>query len=260
MQESEHVGNSDFTLTNHNPHIKCRQSTILARERIVANNTPNKGEERHRIEIKSLMEVVLDNLRRRILTVDFKPGQKINESDIAFQFSISRSPVREAFRVLETEGLITTLPRRGSYITDISPEDLGEIFELRELLECHAVDSIKKREKKWPDEIGRQIEEVEKDLYKVPDAFTIISGFHLNLMELSYSYRLIESYKILAVPLKRYQLIYLSIKGQRDISLEHHQGIVDMLKRGDYSEAKRLLRRHIRYVETVTKKQIKKSS
>jgi DNA-binding GntR family transcriptional regulator len=226
--------------------------------RIVINNvTPNKGGEGDRIEIKSLMAVVLDNLRRRILTGELKPGLKINESEIATKLGISRSPVREAFRVLETEGLITTLPRRGSYITEISPEDLGEIFELRELLECHAVDGIKRRVQKWPDETGRQIEEVDKDLHKVPDTFTVISGFHLNLVELSHSYRLIESYKILAVPLKRYQLIYLSKKGQRDISLEHHQGIVDMLKGGNYSEAKKLLRRHIWYVETVTKKQIK---
>lgn len=203
------------------------------------------------------MAVVLDDLRRRILTGDFKPGQKINESEIAAKLGISRSPVREAFRVLEREGLITTLPRKGSYITDISPQDVEELFELRELLECHAIDTIRKRAIKSPDEIDKQIEEVEKDLHKEPDTFTVISGFHHDLVELSHSYRLVELYKILAVPLKRYQLIYLSKKGQRDISLEHHQGIVDTLKRGNFLETKKSLRRHIRYVETVVKKQIK---
>ena len=217
------------------------------------------GDEWNKIEVKSLMAVVLDDLRRRILTGDFKPGQKINESEIAARLGISRSPVREAFRVLESEGLITTLPRKGSYITDISPQDVEELFEIRELLECHAVDSIRKRAIKSADDMDKHIEEVERDLRKEPDTFTVISGFHVNLVELSQSYRLIELYKILAVSLKRYQLIYLGKKGQRDISLEHHQGIVDILKRGDYSEAKRSLRKHIRYVENVVKKQIKET-
>lgn len=217
------------------------------------------GDEWNKIEVKSLMAVVLDDLRRRILTGDFKPGQKINESEIAARLGISRSPVREAFRVLESEGLITTLPRKGSYITDISPQDVQELFELRELLECHALDTIRKRAIKSADDMDKHIEEVERDLRKEPDTFTVISGFHVNLVELSQSYRLIELYKILAVSLKRYQLIYLGKKGQRDISLEHHQGIVDILKRGDYSEAKRSLRKHIRYVENVVKKQIKET-
>jgi DNA-binding GntR family transcriptional regulator len=223
---------------------------------VIDNVTSYERDEWNKIEVKSLMAVVLDDLRRRILTGDFKPGQKINESEIAARLGISRSPIREAFRVLEREGLIITLPRKGSHITDISPQDVEELFELRELLECHAIDAIRKRAIKSPDDMDKHIEEVEKDLRKEPDTFTVISGFHCNLVELSQSYRLAELYKILAVPLKRYQLIYLSKKGQRDISLEHHQGIVDILKTGDYSETKRLLRRHIRYVENVVKKQI----
>ena len=224
---------------------------------MINNHITHEGDEWNKIEVKSLMAIVLDDLRRRILTGDFKPGQKINESEIAARLGISRSPIREAFRVLEREGLIITLPRKGSYITEISPQDVEELFELRELLECHAIDTIRKKTIKSPEDMDKQIEEVERDLRKEPDTFTVISGFHYNLVELSQSYRLIELYKILAMPLKRYQLIYLSKRGQRDISLEHHQEIVDILKTGNYSETKRLLRRHIRYVENVVKKQIK---
>jgi DNA-binding GntR family transcriptional regulator len=221
--------------------------------------TASERNEWSKIEVKSLMAVVLDDLRRRILTGEFKAGQKINESETAARLGISRSPIREAFRVLEREGLITTLPRKGSYITDISPQDVDELFELRELLECHAIDAIRKRAVKSPNEMYEQLKEVERGLRKEPDTFTVISGFHYDLVELSHSYRLIELYKILAVPLKRYQLIYLSKKGQREISLEHHQGIVDILKTGDYSTAKKSMKRHIRYVENVVKKQIKET-
>jgi hypothetical protein len=68
---------------------------------------------------------------------------------------------------------------------------------------------------------------------------------------------IIELYKILGVSLRRYHLIYHSIKGQRGISMEQHKAIVDALRRGSYSETKRLLRKHIRYVEDIVKKQIK---
>jgi len=225
---------------------------------MTANNKSDQEKGWNRLEIKSLALVVLDEIRGRILTGDFRPGQKINESEIATKLGISRSPVREAFRVLEGEGLITTLPRKGSFITDISAQDLEELFEIRGILECHAIDCIKKRAKKSPDELRALIEEVGRELLRKPDAFTVISGFHFNLVELSNNYRLIELYKILGVSLRRYQLIYLSKNGQREINLEHHLGIVNALKRGDYSEAKRLLKSEIRYVKKVAKAHISK--
>jgi DNA-binding GntR family transcriptional regulator len=221
------------------------------------NNGNGAGKEWNRLEIKSLTAVVLDDIRRRILTGSFQPGERITESEVAAKLGISRSPVREAFRILEREGLITTLPRKGSFITEISPQDVDELFDLREILECHAIDCIKKRAARSPDEIKPLLEEVRGELNKEPDRFTVISGFHYSLVELTNNYRLIELYKILAVSLRRYQLIYLSKKGQRDISLEHHRGIVDALRRGEYSLTKKLLRSHVRYVEHTVKGQIK---
>jgi DNA-binding GntR family transcriptional regulator len=224
---------------------------------ITLNNGNGTEKEWNRLEIKSLTAVVLDDIRRRILTGGFRPGERITESEVAAKLGISRSPVREAFRVLEREGLITTLPRKGSFITEISPQDVDELFDLREILECHAIDWIKKRAVRSPDEIKPLLEGVRGELNKEPDRFTVISGFHYSLVELTNNYRLIELYKILAVSLRRYQLIYLSKKGQRDISLEHHRGIVDALRRGEYSLTKKLLRSHVRYVERTVKGQIK---
>jgi len=223
----------------------------------VGNKINNKVENWDRGEIRSLMTVVLDNIRRRILTGEFRPGQKINESEIAVNLGISRSPVREAFRILERDGLIITLPRKGSYITDISLKDLEELFEIRKILECYALDCIKKRAKKSPEKIQSMIEELDRNLLKKHDPFSVISGFHYSLVELSNNSRLIELYKILAVSLRRYWLIYHSKNEQRDISLEQHQGVVNTLRKGDYSCAKKLIKRHLRYVEDVVKKQIK---
>ncbi len=224
----------------------------------MGNNNSDKGENWDRGEIKSLVTVVLDNTRKRILTGEFRPGQKINESEIAVNLGISRSPVREAFRILEIDGLITTLPRKGSYITDISLKDLEELFEVRKILECYALDCIKKRAKKSPEKIQPMIEELDKNLLKKHDPFSVISGFHYSLVELSNNSRLIELYKILSVSLRRYWLIYHSKNEQKDISLEHHRGIIYSLKKGDYPGTEILLKKHIRYVKGVVRKQVKK--
>ncbi|MBE9541261.1 MAG: GntR family transcriptional regulator [Proteobacteria bacterium] len=224
----------------------------------MGNNNSDKGENWDRGEIKSLVTVVLDNTRKRILTGEFRPGQKINESEIAVNLGISRSPVREAFRILEIDGLITTLPRKGSYITDISLKDLEELFEIRKILECYALDCIKKRAKKSPEKIQPMIEELDKNLLKKHDPFSVISGFHYSLVELSNNSRLIELYKILSVSLRRYWLIYHSKNEQKDISLEHHRGIIYSLKKGDYPGTEILLKKHIRYVKGVVRKQVKK--
>ena len=223
----------------------------------MGNNKNNKGEKWDRVEIKSLVTVVLDTIRRRIFTGEFRPGQKINESEIAVNLGISRSPVREAFRILERDGLITTLPRKGSYITDISLQDLEELFEVRKILECYALDCIKKRTKTSTEKIQSMIEKLDRNLLKKHDPFSVISGFHYNLVELSNNSRLIELYKILAVSLRRYWMIYHIEKGQRDISLEHHQGIADILKKGDYTGTKTLLKKHIHYVKGVVGKKVK---
>jgi DNA-binding GntR family transcriptional regulator len=217
----------------------------------------DRGDEWNKIEVKSLTAVVMDDLRRRIVTGTFKPGQKINESEIALRLGVSRSPVREAFRVLERDGLITTLPRKGSYITDISVEDLQDLFEIRKILELYAIDCIKKRAKKSPAALPNMIEELHRSLLKKHDPFSVVSSFHYTLVELTNNSRLIELYKILAVSLRRYWLIYHSNKGQKDISFEHHQDIVNSLKNEDYSEAEKLMKGHLRYVENVVRSQVK---
>ena len=223
---------------------------------MVDNLKLEKEKEWDKAEIKSLMVVVLDNIRKRILTGSFRPGQKINESESALKLDISRSPVREAFRILEREGLIMTLPRKGSYITDISPQDLKELFEIRELLECHAINGVKKRALKSSDEIVAMVEKIGRELLKGYDALHVISGFHYDLVELSNNFRLTELYKMLAVSLRRYQAIYHSESGQRNISLEQHLGIFNFLKRGDYLQTKRLLKRHIRYVRNIAERHV----
>ena len=90
------------------------------------------------ISRKALYQEVADRLRQRILRHELAPGQWIDEQEVAEQLGISRTPVREALKVLAAEGLVTLAPRRGSFVTQISSQDLDDIFAVLILLEGHA--------------------------------------------------------------------------------------------------------------------------
>jgi len=215
-----------------------------------------KPEDLDGIMFTSVTASVLDYVRNKIITGEFKPGRKINESDIALNLNVSRTPVREAFRILEAQGLITTLARRGSFITEISFNDVIELFGIREVLEFHAIDGIKKRAKKSPDKFKALVNNLEIVLGKKPDNLTITPGFHRSLVQISGNYRLTELYKMVEGSCKRYWLIYYCGRKEKDTSLQHHQEIVTTLKREDFSEVKKLLKKHFSYVKDVLRQKI----
>jgi DNA-binding GntR family transcriptional regulator len=92
-----------------------------------------------RLASSSLVELAVDQLRREILGGAFAPGDRLVEEQITRRFHISRAPLREALRLLAQQGLVEHLPRRGVRVATLSPTDVEELFELRDILEQHAV-------------------------------------------------------------------------------------------------------------------------
>ena len=86
----------------------------------------------------TMVQHALDGLRRAIVAGDLRPGAKVLQEDIADTLGVSVAPVREALKVLEQEGQVTYLPRRGYFVTELHVEDLREIYELRQVLEARA--------------------------------------------------------------------------------------------------------------------------
>lgn len=83
--------------------------------------------------------VVYEKIKKRIIDGALTPGLAINENEFALDFNVSKTPVREALRELEREGFVENIPGRGSAVSHISFQDIREIFELREIIECGAV-------------------------------------------------------------------------------------------------------------------------
>lgn len=89
----------------------------------------------------TLVEVTADRLRDAILSGELVPGEKIVEEQLCADIGISRAPLREALRLLAQQGLVEHLPRRGSRVAEWSPTDILQLFELRNVLERHAIES-----------------------------------------------------------------------------------------------------------------------
>ncbi len=88
---------------------------------------------------KPLRDVVFENLRDAIITQVLKPGERLMEIQLADEMGVSRTPVREAIRKLELEGLVVMVPRKGAYVAGVSMKDIHEVYEVRSALEMLAV-------------------------------------------------------------------------------------------------------------------------
>lgn len=91
-----------------------------------------------RIAPQALYQEVAERLRQRIFAHELPPGRPIDELRLAAEYGISRTPLREALKVLAAEGLVTLIPRRGAFVSQISGEELDAIFDVLAVLEGHA--------------------------------------------------------------------------------------------------------------------------
>lgn len=90
------------------------------------------------LEHRPLRDIVFDEMRRRIIDGTYKPGERLVEDRVAEDLGVSRNPVREALRVLEAEGFVTMVPRRGAFVTALSDEEASQVLEVHRELESLA--------------------------------------------------------------------------------------------------------------------------
>ena len=96
-------------------------------------------------EYLPLRDVVFNTLRQGILTGELKPGERLMEIHLADRLGVSRTPIREAIRMLELEGLVTMIPRRGAEVSRISRQDIRDVLEVRLVLDSLATKLACKR-------------------------------------------------------------------------------------------------------------------
>jgi len=206
------------------------------------------------IENTGLTMNVCGYLRGKIISAELAPGQKLNEEHLSLSLGISRGPIREALRILENEHLVVTHPRKGSFVAELSIEDLNEVYEAREAIECSAIDILMTKKIRDFSSVASAVHNVSDLPFQRRDDANLllvfrekITDFHVKLVELAGNSRLTRFYQALYFNLARYEYMYFSLPGTLEHSLEDHRKVLESLEAGDYENAKEFLKRHFNY-------------
>lgn len=200
-------------------------------------------------EPRSLPDIIYQWLRERILVGQLVPGAEIRQELLARRFGTSRVPIREALSRLQAEGLIRLRPRRGFAVTSLDHDEIVEIFELRMVVEEHAMRiAAEARMETDVREVKALIERMESLDASAPHYLLEWSSanrlFHIRLIQSARRKRLSEIALNLRDAIEPYIRIEANLTGQvRDANIEHRQ-IFDAFKRKDCVAAARLSREH----------------
>jgi DNA-binding GntR family transcriptional regulator len=174
-------------------------------------------------------------LRELILDGRLGPGEQIRQQEMAEQLSVSRAPLREALKVLETEGVLSHSPNRGYFVTRLSADDLHQIYMMRELLESALLQSIK-----WPSKAALKAITRTNDLMKkaidagdLPAIVARNREFHYQIFELSPFNLIRKEVERLWYLSEPYRVVYLYDQAARERILRDHQMVLDALEQRD---------------------------
>lgn len=201
-------------------------------------------------EFSPLREVVFVTLRRQILRGELKPGERLMEISLANKLGVSRTPIREAIRMLEHEGLAVMKPRRGAQVAKISVQELRDVLEVRESLEILAISKACERmdaeDLSAMDKAAKRFEDLAlrpgADLTALAEADV---AFHDAIYNATKNRRLIQILGKLREQMYRFRIEYLKNPSVRQELMEEHRQICEAVKEKDTALAVRRIAEHI---------------
>jgi len=192
--------------------------------------------------------VVYETLREAIFRKELKPGDKLVENDLAEKLDVSRTPVREALRMLESEGLIERNPRKGLFVKGFTAEDVMEIYSIRQALEALAIRICCQRITK------EEIAELQ-DLYsKMVDAFERDDDTRLFRLSQKFNEAIVSPAKMPRLLnllgtyheyLRRFRIVSFSKSPRKAQALKEHGQILEAVIEGDADKAEKLVKMHL---------------
>jgi DNA-binding GntR family transcriptional regulator len=200
------------------------------------------------IEPLALYQQVAERLRQRIFSHELAPGSWVDEQALAEHYGISRTPLREALKVLAAEGLVTLKPRRGCYVTEISDRDLDEIFSVMALLEGQcAADCARRASAAELAELQRTHETLEQAARgeNIDGFFEANQSFHRQVQEIAgnrWQQQVIQDLRKVIKLSRHHSLLS---EGRLEQSLQEHRQILAALLARDPAAAEAEMRAHI---------------
>jgi DNA-binding GntR family transcriptional regulator len=211
------------------------------------------------MESKSKKLLVYDVLKERMINQAMKPGAPINDGILSQELGISKTPIREAIQRLEREGFVESIPGKGNFVSHISIQDLRELFEIREMLECEAIKrAATKRDAQKLEAIRRGFElSGEASQGDSTRRFRAGEHIHLFIFESVGNQRLLEIYRRLHDHIARHRNYFFSDlhEGRPEQSYREHLEILNALAEQDPERCERAMRVHLRnsleYVKSI---------
>jgi len=204
-----------------------------------------------KIQSKSVVDHTLKYLEDLIVKAKLRPGQRIKEQEISSRLGISRPPVREAFKILETEGLIKREPRRGVFVSEVTKNDIWEIYTLKialyTLAVTLAIDRISDNDIEKLEKIVVQMEmivndDTSPDIIKYEELNNL---FHETTTIIAGHGRLKKIVQSLNNQIKRVSYRSFTKEGHLKSSCRYHRQILEAIKARDKLLAERLTKEHI---------------
>ena len=199
-------------------------------------------------EYLPLRDVVFNTLRKAILKGELKPGERLMEIALAERLGVSRTPVREAMRKLELEGLVVMIPRRGAQVANITEKDLNDVLEVRMALENLSIENAcKKMTEEQLAELKRAAKVFEAtmeegNLVKLAEADV---AFHEVIYQSSDNCRLNQVLNNLREQIYRYRVEYLKEEETRKLLVKEHDEIYEAIRNRDVKTAQEISYQHI---------------
>ena len=195
-----------------------------------------------------LRDVVFNTLRKAILTGELKPGERLMEIHLANRLGVSRTPIREAIRKLELEGLVTMIPRRGAEVAQITEKSMNDVLEIRRALDALCVELA--CERITEEDLGRLKQACEafeaavrtKDIKKVAKADVEL---HDIIVQATGNQRLVQLINNLSEQMYRYRFEYIKDIGQHQRLIEEHRMIYESIVKKDKEGASQAAHVHI---------------
>ena len=193
-------------------------------------------------EYLPLRDVVFNTLRQAILKGELKPGERLMEIALAERLGVSRTPIREAMRKLEQEGLVVMIPRRGAQVANITEKDLNDVLENVAIEKACARMTEEAMRTLWL--AAKEFEHTitEGNLVKLAEADV---AFHEVIYQASDNKRLIQVLNNMREQIYRYRVEYLKEGETRDVLVKEHEELTKAIRERDVERAKQLSFQHI---------------
>lgn len=190
---------------------------------------------------------VYDSLRNAVLDCTFTPGKALSEQAVSEEMGVSRAPVREAFRQLANEGLLETLPQRGTFVARLNKDKIADAIFVREAIECRAAALAAKAPLAQRRPLA-QIVKRQASANRLGDYSAHLAAdedFHHQILVLAGHPHAWGALRLARTGMNRIRHLAIPAVGSPKIAIDHHRQIVDAIIAGDARAASRVMREHI---------------